>query len=213
MLQISRLLIFASGSLSIKTLLQITPSDFIIGVDHASYWLIQNKIKPDLAIGDFDSVTSKELEIIKSNSKNILTFSADKDFTDLELAVNKAILLNPKTVEIYGSFGTRLDHSLVSIQLLEKFLKPKIKAFIINDTNRCFIPDQISKIEKDNQYPYLSILPISKNIIVSISGCKYPLNKAKVTRSSSLCVSNEIVSNIATITVHHGLALIIQSRD
>ncbi len=213
MKQISRLLIFASGSLSLKTLLQITPSDFIIGVDHASYWLIQNKIKPDLAIGDFDSVTPKELEIIHSNSKNILTFPADKDFTDLELAVNKAISLKPKSIEIYGSLGTRLDHSLVSIQLLEKLLKNNIPAAIINDTNKCIISDSVTKIKKDKNYKYLSILPVAKNLIVSISGCKYPLKKAKITRSSSLCVSNKIVSNIATITVHHGLALIIQSRD
>lgn len=210
---ISRLLIFASGSISLKTLLQITPTDFIIGVDHAAYWLIQNKIKPDFAIGDFDSVTPKELEIIKSNSKNILTFPTDKDFTDLELAVNKAITLHPKSVEIYGSLGTRLDHSLVSIQLLEKLLKNNIPSAIIDNNNKCLICNSKAVIKKDKNYQYLSILPVSKIIVISISGCKYPLSRAKITRSLSLCVSNEIVSGSATITIHRGLALVIQSRN
>jgi thiamine pyrophosphokinase len=213
MKRISRLLIFASGSLSTKTLLPITPTDFIIGVDHASYWLIQNKVIPHLAIGDFDSVTPQEFEIIKSKSKEIMTFSMDKDFTDLELAVNKAILLKPKSVKIYGSLGTRLDHSLISIQLLEKLLKNNIPATIINDTNKCIISDSTTKIKKDKNYKYLSILPVSKHLTLSISGCSYNLDKAKITRSLSLCVSNEIISDSATITIHRGLALIIQSRD
>lgn len=213
MLQISRILIFASGSLSINTLLQITPADFIIGVDRGAYWLIKNNIIPDISIGDFDSVTQKEFNTIKSKSKEIITYSTNKDFTDLELAVNKAISLQPKSIEIYGSLGTRLDHSLASIQLLEKLLKNNIPTTITNDTNKCIICDSIIKIKKDKNYKYLSILPVSKHVTISISGCKYPLNKAKITRSISLCVSNEIVSGSATITIHRGLALIILSRD
>lgn len=213
MSQISRFLIFTSGSLSAKSLRQISPSDFIIGVDYAAYCLIKNNIIPDISLGDFDSVTPEELEIIKSKSKEIITFSADKDFTDLELAVNKAISLNPKTLEIYGSLGTRLDHSLLSIQLLEKLLKNNIPATITNDTNKCIICNISAKIKKDKNYKYLSILPVSKHIIISISGCLYPLNKTKIIRGASLCVSNQIISGSATITIHRGLALIIQSRD
>ena len=213
MKQISRFLIFASGSLSTKILPKISNRDFIIGVDYASYWLIQHHITPHLAIGDFDSVTPKELKIISSQSKEIITFPCDKDFTDLELAVNKAISLKAKSVIIYGSLGTRLDHSLLSIQLLEKLLKNKIPATIINDTNQCFLCDSSATIKKSKKYKYLSILPISRHLIISISGCRYPLKKTKITRSLSLCVSNQIVSGSATISIHRGLALIIQSRD
>jgi thiamine pyrophosphokinase len=209
----SRFLIFASGDLSIKNLLQIKSSDFIIGVDRASYWLIQNHITPDIAIGDFDSVTPKELKIIRSRAKEIISFPCDKNFTDLELAVNKAIALKPKSVKIYGSLGTRLDHSLVSLQFLEKLLQNKISASIINDTNKCFLCNSVAKIKKNKNYPYLSILPISKNTTLSISGCKYPLKKTKIARGLSLCVSNQIMAKSADITIHHGLALVIQSRD
>ncbi len=39
--------------------------DFIIGADQGALLLASNDIYFDLALGDFDSVTEKELELIK----------------------------------------------------------------------------------------------------------------------------------------------------
>lgn len=61
--------------------------DLFIGVDGGSLFLIEQGICPDLAVGDFDSVSEEELALICSQSKEVLQAQPEKDDTDLELAV------------------------------------------------------------------------------------------------------------------------------
>ena len=57
--------------------------DLFIGVDRGSLFLIEQGICPDLAVGDFDSVSEKELALIYSHSKEVLQAQPAKDYTDL----------------------------------------------------------------------------------------------------------------------------------
>jgi thiamine pyrophosphokinase len=208
-----RISIVANGHLSQTFLSQIQSTDFIIGVDRAAYWLIKNGIVPNVAIGDFDSVNTEQLTIINQQSVSVIQFPPRKDATDLELAIDYAISLRPKEVLIMGVIGTRLDHSFVAIQLLEKFIGTGISAGIRNEKNECMLCDTCVSLQKNNQYKYFSLLPVTNEIEVSLSGCAYPLKKQIIHRGVSLGISNEITSDTAMITIHKGLALIIRSSD
>ncbi|MBI4058148.1 thiamine diphosphokinase, partial [Candidatus Gottesmanbacteria bacterium] len=52
-----RIVIFGNGRLLVYYVRQIRKSDYIIGVDRAAYWLITHGVVPNVAIGDFDSVS------------------------------------------------------------------------------------------------------------------------------------------------------------
>ena len=65
----NRTLIFSGGNLGSWALKKIAPGDFLLGVDRGAYFLIENGISPDMAIGDFDSVTHSQLARIKEESK------------------------------------------------------------------------------------------------------------------------------------------------
>jgi thiamine pyrophosphokinase len=208
-----RVVIVAKGHLSDMVVSQIRSRDMIVGVDGAAYWLIQHGITLDVAIGDFDSVTKEQLTRIKQQSPSVLQFPTKKDATDLELAIDHAITLHPQEVVILGSDGTRLDHSFVAIQLLEKFVKYKIIAIIRNEKNECVLCNSTCVLTKNDTYRYFSLLPMTDEISVSISGCAYPLTHTTICRGVSLGISNEIVSEIAEIVVHNGIALIIRSCD
>ena len=117
----------------------------VIAVDQGLEHCMGMKISPNWVIGDFDSVSSKVLA--KMSPEKIIRLKIEKDFTDLEAAIEKA-----KTLEcpmcIFGALGKRLDHTLGNIfQLLNNpgvsFIESKNQiAFAINE--------QLGKIQIEN---------------------------------------------------------------
>ena len=48
---------------------------------------------------------------------------------------------------------------------------------------------------------------------VSITGAKYNLDNASISRASTLCISNKIILKQAHISVHRGKVLLVRSAD
>ncbi|KKS47707.1 thiamine diphosphokinase [Candidatus Gottesmanbacteria bacterium RIFCSPLOWO2_02_FULL_42_29] len=208
-----RVVIFAAGQLYAEYLKTLKKNDIVIGVDRATLWLIKHGLMPNYGIGDFDSVTSTELKEIKLKVKNLLEYPREKDATDLELALDFVLKINPQDVLIYGAIGDRLDQSIGSVFLLEKLLKHGIKAEIADRNNSLRLIKERTSIKRKYKFKYLSVLPFSSTAVVSVSGCRYNLLRKKLNRRASLGISNEIVGKTAEVAVHQGLVLLIQSRD
>ena len=208
-----KLAIVANGYLDKNLLPDIQTADFVIGVDRGAYWLLRHGLTPHVAIGDFDSTIVSEFNLIKKKISDVRAFPSEKDQTDLELAVDYAIGLKPKELIIYGAIGNRFDHTIVSVNLLEKLMKNKIDAKMRDQYNELFLLESRRTILKSPRYTYLSLLPYSSKAVVTISGVLYSVTKHTFYRNSSLGVSNEIVGKQAEIIVHSGIVLVIQSRD
>jgi len=209
----SRVVIFTNGKIYSNFYKYIQSNDFVIGVDRAVYRLLTNKIQVNIAIGDFDSVCAYEMKQIKLKIKKIIEFSSEKDEIDTELAIKYAVSLKPKFIDIYGGFGTRMDHTLASIMLLEPYSSHNIEIRIIDINNIIQLINQQIVIKKDSSLPYFSLISLTDVSTVTISGSKYDICKKSIRRGQSLGVSNEIDSSQAQITVHKGKVLLIRSRD
>jgi len=205
--------IVANGILHRSYLTKIRKAKFIIGVDYGALWLIKHHIVPDCALGDFDSVTKRELALLKKTVPKVKTFPSKKSATDIELAVNYAIRLRPEEVLILGGIGTRLDHTLAAVNLLGKLLAAGIRGRILDERNEILLVDGRYRVSKTEPYRYISLLPYTQQTIVSLSGFAYPLSRGRLLRGTSRGISNEIIAETATIEVHEGLALVIKSRD
>jgi thiamine pyrophosphokinase len=212
-LKTGRVVIFGNGTLASDFLKEIKDDDLVIGVDRAAYWLVKHHVIPDLAIGDFDSTDKNELASIKHFCQNVVEFPVGKDFTDTELAVREAIKIKPAEIILFGVTGSRIDHTLANIYLLDDLVKPAIPCRIRDANNEIRLVTDELTIEKNKLFKYFSIIPLTNLITVSITGSRYNLDKKSITRGQTLCVSNEIVSKTAKITVHSGSALVIQSHD
>lgn len=68
----------------------------------------------DLAVGDFDSITPATL----GRLEHVERHPVEKDATDLALALDAALRLDPERVLVVGSAGGRLDHLLGALLLL-----------------------------------------------------------------------------------------------
>ncbi|MCF6094239.1 thiamine diphosphokinase [Microaerobacter geothermalis] len=209
-----RILIFTGGNLGEWALKEIKPDDVLFGVDRGAYFLVQHKIQPDLAMGDFDSVTEQEREEIAQKSKEM--WACDpviKDETDTELAVQWAIKREPSEIMIIGGLGTRFDHTLANVHLLLTALQKGIPCLIVDEYNVIMLVDRYVEIEQDH-FSHISLLPLSWEVTgITLEGFQYPLNQASLSIGHSLGISNVLKEKVGRIYVESGYLLVIKSKD
>ena len=166
----------------------------------------------DIALGDFDSLGDRVSEIPESVER--VTVPAEKDETDTQLAVNEALGRGAEEIVIIGGLDGRLDHTLSNIAILEAMHEARIHAVITNGQNRIRYLRSTSILVARSGYKYLSVVAADDVVKgVSIEGCKYPLDNARLSKKFQFAVSNEIVGNCALISVKKGGVYIIESRD
>ncbi|RJS62143.1 thiamine diphosphokinase [Bacillus sp. PK3_68] len=189
-----------------------------IGVDRGTVYLLNRGIKPQAAFGDFDSVSEEEWQFIQQEVKTIHTFPAEKDETDLELALRWSISLQPKQLTILGATGGRIDHFFGTISLLtsNQMNFRHMEVEIIDRSNRlsvCHGPMK-RKVRKDSSYKYFSFFPITKEVKgFTLEGFKYPLTNHTVQLGSTLYVSNELIGESGTFSFTNGILMVVRSSD
>lgn len=192
-------------------------NDIWIGVDRGVYTLIKKNITPVIAFGDFDSVTNQELTIIEGHVKELKRYKPEKNETDMELALNWAVRQDAFLIRIFGATGGRLDHLLANVHLMVKPVveKKHINVELIDNQNILSLKGPGSyKIEKRADKKYISFVPLSLDVKgITLEGFKYPLKNRHISIGSTLCISNELVSDNGTFSFSEGILLVIRSND
>ncbi len=189
--------------------------DLFIGVDRGSLFLIEQGICPDLAVGDFDSVSEEELALICSQSKEVLQAQPEKDDTDLELAVKAVFARYPQAqLTIFGAFGGRLDHTLANIFLPSN---PEIvpcmqQIRLCNAQNELrYCPQGRHEIKPVAGMNYLAFMPADDGRL-TIEGAKYPLNESNYF-FKKVYASNEFIDESVFLECQSGYVIVIYSKD
>ena len=189
--------------------------EVIIAADRGMDFLYEHKITPDIIVGDFDSVKNEALSYFKEKGmSDIHVLNPEKDDTDSECALQIALDHGADHIIIIGATGTRIDHVLGNISLLGKAMSEEKRAELLDTHNRIRMIDNELEIEKNKQYgKYVSIIPVCKNNKITLEGFKYPLKDYTFEGFNTLGISNEIVDDIAKITVNEGQYIVIESKD
>ncbi|WP_066318403.1 thiamine diphosphokinase [Bacillus sp. FJAT-29814] len=194
-----------------------TESEVWVGVDRGVFHLLSRNIQPMMAFGDFDSVSERELAFIESKITNLKRFKPEKDETDTELALNWAVAQNPEEIRLFGATGGRLDHLLANVQLLFKPLSQGnfTKISLIDRKNIAYLagPGTYS-VEKMPEKKYISFVPLTLNVSnLTLQGFKFPLENRHISMGSTLCISNELISEYGTFSFSEGILIVIRSHD
>lgn len=188
-----------------------------IGADRGAIHLLEAGIIPTEAVGDFDSVSQAEYEKIRARVKRVDTFQSEKDETDTELAVERALLYNPTEVIITGVTGGRLDHMMSAIQLLLRFQEQSkaVRFSIQNQQNEFSILfSGTHKIIKNPQFNYISLFSLRDHVEnVSLSGFRYDVADEKIGLGATKFTSNELLNETGTISFSDGICLVVRSSD
>ncbi|UQS85330.1 thiamine diphosphokinase [Apilactobacillus apisilvae] len=186
-----------------------------IGVDRGSLRLIKLGITPAIAIGDYDSISNDELELVKSKVSDLRTFNSHKDYTDTQLALKIADEeLNADVINIYGATGGRLDHFLSNFLMITdpeyNNIVNKIKIIDAQNTISYYLPGSY-KIKKESDKKYLAYIPLN-SMKLTLSESKYTLDNYQVPSPISFS-SNEFIGNYAKFKFDCGILCVIQSKD
>lgn len=185
----------------------------IICADGGAYHLRRCGIKPDVLLGDLDSISREDLAWFEKEGVCIERFPAEKDMTDTELAVEYAAAKGYTELILAGSLGTRMDHSLANVFMLKRMLDKGIRGRIVNERNEIVLIRDRIRLEREEGMK-VTLLPLTEKVEgVTTSGLYYPLDNATLELGSSWGVSNEFSSDTAEITIHSGLLLVMKARD
>ncbi len=181
--------------------------DLVIAADGGYDKALDMGISVDLFIGDMDSVKDEKIEAPK------VELPCEKDFTDTEAAVEKAIEMGFTEIHLTGALGTRFDHSLANVSMLFKYIKKEIFIKILDSHNEIFAVSGKFTLE-GKKGATVSILPLEDKLKgLTLEGFYYPLKERDVEFGSSLTVSNVVIDDIADISIGEGTALLIISKD
>lgn len=187
-----------------------TKEDLIIAADAGYVTARRMKIKPQIVLGDFDSLGEPDVP----HGTELLRVPAEKDYTDTQMAVKVALERGADEIVIVGGLEGRLDHTLSSLAILEDLDARHVHALITSGTNRARFLRNNSTLIPRGQFRYLSLIAADPKVKgVTVDGCKYPLKNAKLSRLDQYAVSNELTGNCAFIDVRRGGVWIIESND
>jgi thiamine pyrophosphokinase len=184
-----------------------TADSYVICADSGCEHAKRLGARCDLYVGDGDSAS-----IPKDTETSV--FPAEKDDSDLALAVDAALAKGFTLIDIYFATGGRFDHYLANVCLLERIYDAGAKGRIIDRNNIImFIAAGTTEVE-DEGFVYISLLPLDEKLEgVTYSGLKYSLDNADISRKNPIAISNVFTAPSAKITIRRGRGLLVLSRD
>lgn len=193
--------------------------DYTIAVDGGLHHFIAMGISPDEVIGDFDSMSEHAKKWMKEKAIAYTRYPTEKDKTDSSIALTRAVECGASEILMLGYTGSRLDHSLANILMLDRLRKSDAKGKIVDANNVIMLIDNFIDIRRDDfsDYKYVSVIPLSDQVTLDMIGFKYEVKELSMEfgANEGRGISNEILSDFAHIRLHgqSGRILLILSRD
>ncbi len=180
-----------------------------VGIDKGSFLALENGIKLDYAIGDFDSCSEEEKAKILAEVPCVIKLNPIKDDTDTKHAYS--IWKNEKDVSFIilgGIEGKRIEHFYANLELA--MLDKRIT---IQDSNTIIRLLNDEETIKQSEYKYISFFPLEEKGRLTLKGFAYDLDDEEIFKGQGLAVSNELKENECFIKVNDGKFLMFLSKN
>ena len=191
----------------------------LIAADAGMRFLTECGIRPDLTIGDFDSISSeaeKSMKQMENEGLRVIRLRPEKDVSDTQAAFLEAVRTGSRRIALLGCTGTRLDHVMANLSLLVLAREAGAEAEIFDSHNRIsLIPSGLVLKKQERTSRYISCFPFGGDVTgLTLTGFKYPLRDFHLRpRDSGLTVSNELSEEEAVISYTSGNLIMIESSD
>jgi len=209
-----RIIIFANGDLPDlnKARDLLLADDFIICADGGTRYALALNLTLKLVIGDMDSIQNDQWQRLQALGVAVELFPRDKNETDLELAINRAIELEPREIVIVAALGGRLDQTIGNIALLTDLQLATFNVRLDDGVEEMFFcRDQVQVQGRSGDI--VSLIPWGNPVRgVQTQGLKWILDNETLYPEKTRGISNEMLSESANIKISSGNLLIIHTR-
>ena len=163
------------------------------------------------AVGDFDSVTAEGLRWAGERGAVLHRHEPDKDATDIDLALDLALDLQPTQLVVIGGAGGRLDHELANVALLvsDRLADVAVEArlgaaviAVVRPGRPVSLPAEVGEV--------VSLLPAGASASgVTSRGVRWPLVDADLLAGSTRALSNEVTEPVVSVACAAGALLVV----
>ncbi len=176
------------------------------GLEHA----LALGLEVTVAVGDFDSASPEAVDVAEASGTRIDRHPADKDATDLELALDLAASIGPARILVLASTGGRLDHELATLLLLgsERYAGTQLDAFVGTAWVHVIRGERVLEGVPGELVTLVALHGGAEG--VTTEGLAYPLRGETLEAGSSRGVSNAFVDETAAVKVERGVLLAIR---
>jgi thiamine pyrophosphokinase len=163
-----------------------------------------------LAVGDFDSAAPEAVAAAESASVRVLRHPAEKDATDLELALVEALSFAPDRILVLAGVGDRLDHllSLFATLAAPRFGSVRVEAVVGNALVSVVRGEHILAGQAGELVSLLAVHGAAEGVWTE--GLAYELRGETLEPGSSRGVSNVFTTTTARVSVEQGALLAIR---
>lgn len=164
-------------------------------------------LRVDVAVGDFDSVTAAGLSRAEAEGAAVERHPPEKDATDLELALDRALALGARRVVVVGGAGGRLDHLLAGALVLgaERYASLELDA-LLGPARAHVVRGERSLAGSPGEL--VSLLPLHGAAEgVATTGLRYALHGETLAPGTTRGVSNVLEAPAAHVSVARGVLL------
>ncbi len=180
--------------------------NYLIGVDSGVSHLYRLFLRPTHIIGDFDSISKKDLDRGKKDGATFIELEESKDQSDLEAAFQLAFDLKSDEIILIGGEGGEVDQ-LFGIFALCAAFSNNLNIEWMNKGYDIFFQNEITlNVEKGQLF---SIVPITNLKKVFIEGAHWNLDGENIELGSSQTLRNESVGEQVSIKIEEGKAAIL----
>jgi thiamine pyrophosphokinase len=207
----SALIVAGGNPVKEAVVARLEPQLWVVAADSGLDEAFRLGIRPDLVVGDMDSVSPAALDRATREGIEIERHPRAKDATDLELAVDAAARRGFIRATIIGGTGGRMAHTLANALLLTRRREVQIE-WSTSNAQLTALATGSSRDFAAADGTLLSVLAIGESADCTSTGLVWPLDGSPLTVGSTRGISNEIIEPSATVTVRRGLVLTVHER-
>jgi thiamine pyrophosphokinase len=208
--------VVADGEPSADDARHLADADLIVAADGGAGWLALQRVRPNVVVGDLDSIQADHLEALVAAGVRVERHPVAKDYSDAHLAVAWAVAGGADQVILLGALaGDRIDHELTNLLMLADPAWRSVDVRVVRDGTTVRAVTGGRRLSLDGVAgDTVTLLAIGDSHGVSTDGLAYPLTNETLHVGESRGLSNVITAAPASVRLEAGTLLVVEvSRE
>ena len=199
-------------------------ASLVVGADGGALKALAAGLRPDLVVGDADSLGPDGLAAVRAEGIPVELVDAAKDESDLEIALVTALARGVARLAILGALGgPRFDHALANVWLLAHPALAGRPAVLLDDATRVRLltasaepaasPEPAAVDLAGRPGDLVSLFPVGADALgVTTDGLTYPLRDEPLRFGPARGLSNVRSGPLARVSLRSGRLLIVETH-
>jgi thiamine pyrophosphokinase len=177
-------------------------ASIVVAADGGANCARRYGIRPDLIIGDLDSIHAATCRYFSTVA---IVHVTRQDNTDMEKALDHLEAQGFRHVRIIGATGGRIDHTFGNLNVVWKY-EPRVHIEFVGDGWRA-LPVRSGEKLYAKRKAGVSLIPFGPCRGITLTGLHYPLRNASMT-IGDIAVSNFVEKSPFTVRVKKGKLIV-----